>query len=281
MIEIGTSGWPWRASGIAIGTALAADADGAQAVWFADRIPLDLAPEVWAATAGPLLPLVPDPGDVADPVVTASAALLVTRSARVGILGWTPGADPARAARTIASLADLAPDRGVVSLAAEPATQRAVAAALREIGEGEVPLELVTYGGEPGAAAELGWGWIAPATPPEELAKAAGDAGVTGTLGVHLPVVVHADAEVARRAMATPLLAALADAVPADGMVVGDPDRLGAVIDEYVDRGVERVVLDDVLAFGAPDQLEAGRAAVRDVVRRTRVRHRTDEAGTA
>src|SRR4051794_37256341 len=83
MIEIGTSGWPWRASGIAIGTALAAEADGAHVVWFADRIPVHIAPEVWTAVAGPLLPLVPDPGDLADPVVTASAALLVTRTARV------------------------------------------------------------------------------------------------------------------------------------------------------------------------------------------------------
>ncbi len=100
---------------------------------------------------------------------------------------------------------------------------------------------------------------------------------MTATVGVHLPVVVHADAAVARRAMTTPLLAALAEAVPADGMVVGDPDRLGAVIDEYVALGVERIVIDDVLAFGAPEQLEAGRAAIRDVVRRARLRHRPDE----
>ena len=45
MIEIGTSGWPWRASGIAIGTALAAEADGAHVVWFADRIPLTVDPD--------------------------------------------------------------------------------------------------------------------------------------------------------------------------------------------------------------------------------------------
>jgi hypothetical protein len=269
MIEIGMSGWPWRASGIAIGTAIAAEHDGAHVVWFADRIPVAVDAATWATTAGPLLPLVPDPADVADPVVTASAALLVTRSTGVGILGWAPGPDAHRAARTLASLADLAPDRVVVALTGAPATVREVATAL-----GPMPIELATYGGPPEVAAGLGWGWVAPGTPADELAKAAGDAGVAGTLGVHLPVGGHADAEVARRAMTSPLLAALAEAVPEDGMVVGDPDRLGAAIDEYVARGVDRIVLDDVLAFGAPELLAAGRAAVGDAVRRARLRHR-------
>ena len=271
MVEIGTSGWPWRASGIAIGTALAAEADGAHVVWFADRIPMVVDATVWAGTAGPLLPLVPDPADVADPVVTASAAVLVTRTAHVGILGWVPD-EPVRAARTLATLADLAPDRVVVAVEGSPGTLRALAAATRP-----GPIELAAYGGTPDVPAGLGWGWIAPATAPDELAKAAGDAGVTATVGVHLPVVVHADEAVAQRAMTAPLLAALAEAVPAEGMVVGDPDRLGAAIDEYVALGVERIVIDDVLAFGAPEQLEAGRAAIRDVVRRARLRHRPDE----
>ena len=272
MVEIGTSGWPWRASGIAIGTALAAEADGAHVVWFADRVALPIAADDWASGAGPLLPLVPDPADVADPMVTAAAALLVTRHARVGILGWEPGDDPGRAARTLASLADLAPGRIVVALTGDAPTLRAVAAARRDS-----PIELAVFGGPADIAATLGWGWIASATPPDELAKAAGDAGVAGTVGVHLPVVVHADAAIAHRAMTAPLLAPLVDAVPLDGMVVGDPDRLAAAIDEYVERGVERIILDDLLAFGAPDQLEAGRAAVRSVVRNVRLRHREGE----
>ena len=74
MVEIGTSGWPWPVSGIAIGTALAAEADGAHVVWFADRIGLPVTGDDWAREAGPLLALVPDPGDVADPTVTAAAA---------------------------------------------------------------------------------------------------------------------------------------------------------------------------------------------------------------
>lgn len=269
MVEIGTSGWPWRASGIAIGTALAAETDGAHVVWFADRIPLPLTGDDWTRGAGPLLPLVPDPTDVADPVVTVAAALLVTRHVRVGILGWSPGTDAARAARTLASLADLAPDRAVVALEGDGRVLAEVAAEL-----GEAPIELAVHGGPAEVATELGWGWIAAATPADELAKAGGDAGVSGTLGVHLPVLVHADAAVARRALAAPLLAPLADAVPADGMVVGDPELLGAVIDEYVERGVDRIVLDDLLAFGAPDQLEAGRAAVRSAIRGARLRHR-------
>src|SRR3954451_21144806 len=124
MVEIGTSGWPWRASALAIGTALAAEADGAHVVWFASRAPVGNAAE-WPAVAGPLLALVPDLDDVADPVVTAAAALLVTRRCRVGVLGWDPGPDPARAAQTLSTLADLAPGRAIVALAGDDATIRA------------------------------------------------------------------------------------------------------------------------------------------------------------
>jgi hypothetical protein len=270
MVEIGTTGWPWRASGITIGAALAAETDGAHVVWCSDRVPV--ATGDWSERAGALLALVPDPHDVADPVVTASAALLVTRRARVGILGWDPGPDPARAGRTLASLADLAPDRGVVAIAADDTRLRAVAAALASF----APLasELAVYGDDPAAPAALGWGWIAPAMPADDLAKAAGDAGVAGPLGVHLPVVVHADAAVARRAASSSLLAPLTDSLGPDRVVVGDVDTLEAVIDDHVERGITRIVLDDLLAFGAPDELEAARAAVRSAVRSTRLRHR-------
>ena len=269
MVEIGTSGWPWRASGLAIGAALAAEADGAHAVWFADGLPVAIAPDTWTEGAGPLLPLVPDPADVADPVVTAVAALLVTRRTRVGILGWSPRADVARVARTIASLADLAPDRCVVAVRGAETELRAVGAALADTH----PIELAVYGGPPEVAAALGWGWIALAESPEGIAKAAGDAGISGPLGVHLPVVVHADAATARGAMDAPLLATIAGMVPA-GVVVGDPEVLGAAVDEYVDHGVGRIVLEDLLPFGAPTELEAGRAAIRTAVRSARLRHR-------
>jgi len=271
MVEIGTSGWPWRASGIAIGTALAAEADGAQVVWFAPRPPVGTGAVDWPAEAGPLLALVPDPDDVADPVVTAAAALLVTRRAGVGVLGWDPGPDPVRAARTLATLADLAPDRAVVAVSGDAVTTRAIAAAV-----GDAPIELAVLGGAPEDAAALGWGWIAAGLAADELAKAAGDAGVTARLCVHLRVAVHDDGVVAARAAASPLLTALAGQVGPDGLVVGDVAALDAVIDDYIARGVDRIVLDDVLAFGAPEELEAGRAAVRTAVRRARVRYRSE-----
>jgi len=269
MVEIGTSGWPWRASGIAIGGALAAEADGAHAVWFADGLPVGVDADRWAAAAGPLLPLVPDPTDVADPVVTAGAALLVTRRIRVGILGWSP-TDPVRAARTLASLADLAPGRATVAVAG---TRDVVRGLARAVPEG-ADIELAGYGGDPAVAAELGWGWIDVAHRGEAIAKAAGDAGVTGPLGVHLPCVVHADAAVARRAVETPLLRDLAVVVAADGLVVGDPAELGEIVDDHVAHGVTRIVLEDLLPFGAPEELQAGRAALRAVVRSARLRHR-------
>jgi len=271
MVEIGTSGWPWRASGIAIGNALAAEADGAQVVWFSPRPPVGSGSVDWPSEAGPLLAIVPDPDDVADPVVTAAAALLVTRRAGVGVLGWDPGPDRARAARTLATLADLAPDRAVVALDGDADTLRAVAAAV-----GDAPIELAVLGGPPEAAAALGWGWVVGGLGADELAKAAGDAGVTSRLGAHLRVVVHDDGAVARRAAESPLLTTLAEQIGPDGIVVGDTAALDAAIDDYIARGVDRIVLDDVLAFGAPEELEAGRAAVRTAVRRARVRHRVE-----
>jgi hypothetical protein len=275
MVEIGTSGWPWRASGIAIGGALAAEADGAHAVWFADGLPVGVDAHRFADGAGPLLPLIPDPTDIADPVVTAGAALLVTRRLRVGILGWSP-TDPARAARTLASLADLAPGRATVALAGTRDAARAVAQAL----PAGVEVDLACYGGDPAVAAELGWGWIDVARRGEDIAKAAGDAGVTGPLGVHLPVVVHADPATARRAAETPLLRDLATVVAADGLVVGDPAALGEIVDDHIAQGVTRIVLEDLLPFGAPTELEGGRAALRAVVRNARLHHR-DAGGVA
>ena len=126
----------------------------------------------------------PDPDDVADPVVTAAAALLVTRRAGVGDprVGSGPRSGPRRP--DARPLADLAPDRAVVALEGAADTLRAVAAVV-----GDAPIELAVLGGSPEVAAALGWGWIAPVLGADELAKAAGDAGVTARLGVHLRVV--------------------------------------------------------------------------------------------
>ena len=271
MVEIGTSGWPWHASGIAIGTALAAEADGAHVVWLADRIRAST-PSV-DRTAGPLLPLVPDPADVADPMVTASVAVLVTRRHAIGDARLDAG-HPSERPRTLASLADLAPDRAVVALAGQPTTLRAVAA-----GDRTEPIELAVYGGAPDVAAGLGWGWIAPATPPDELAKAAGDAGVTATVGVHLP---RRRARRRRRWRDAPWRRRCwprsPRPSPADGMVVGDPDRA-----RRRDRRVRRrsawtrIVLDNLLAARHPRGARGRRATSATSSAAPGCAHRPDE----
>ena len=205
--------------------------------------------------------------------MTAAAALLVTRRARVGILGWVPDADPARAVRTLASLADLAPDRVVGRARRRPG--RVACGRRRDAGAPD-RARVLRRRARARRRARLGL----------DRARDAARRAREGRRrrGSHrrrsactcrwssTPTPRSPDAPRPRRCCAP-----LADAVPADGMVVGDPDRLGAVIDEYVERGVHRIVIDDLLAFGAPEQLEAGRAAVRDVVRRARLRHRPDE----
>ena len=256
MVEIGTSGWPWRASGIAIGTALAAEADGAHVVWFADRIPLPVSPDDWAADAGPLLPLVPDPADVADPVVTAAAALLVTRHARVGILGWAPGADPGRAARTLASLADLAPDRAVVALAGDG--RDAAARSRPRCGRRRSSSPSTAAPADGRGRARLGMDRRRrrrPTSSPRPRVTPGSPARSACTC----PVVVHADAggrtpgarrrRCSRRSPTRCPPTAWSSAIPSGS---------ARVIDEYVAHGVDRIVLDDLLAFGAPGPARGG-----------------------
>ena len=89
MVEIGVTGTPFRAATIAAGAAMAAEADGAHAIWYPDAIdPALAARRESVEVAGFGL----DPTDIADPLITVSAALLVARRVRVGILGWNPGA---------------------------------------------------------------------------------------------------------------------------------------------------------------------------------------------
>lgn len=273
MIEIGTSGPPWRAAAIAIGTTLAAEADGLHAIWFAAELPVPVDAAAWSALGGPLPEVVDDPTDLADPVVTATAALLVSRRARIGILGWDPGPDADHAARTVASLADLAPGRAAVGISGTDAAVDALAARLRP----ELEIDLAVYGADPAPAARHGLGWICGAEHPDAFAAQARAAGVTGRLGLHLPVCVHPDSERARAATRSGLLAEfpLAD-VP--GAVVGDPDALGDAIDAAVAVGVSRVVIENLLPFGAPDDLEASQHAIRTAVRSARLRHRESAA---
>lgn len=271
MVEIGTSGLPWRAAAIAIGSALAAETDGAHAVWFPAALPVDIPVDLWAAHGGALARAVPDPTDVADPVVTASAALLVLRRATIGVLGWDPGTDAARAARTVATLADLAPGRSALAVAGTaPDRVVGLAAALRA----DLAVDLSVHGADPMLAARLGWGWLATAAGPETLAKAASDAGVTGRLGVHLPVVVHPDATKAQRAATTGLLGTFRVEALGEAIVIGDATVLGVAIDAYVAAGVTRIALENLTPFGVPEELEASQAAIRAAVRSARLRHR-------
>jgi alkanesulfonate monooxygenase SsuD/methylene tetrahydromethanopterin reductase-like flavin-dependent oxidoreductase (luciferase family) len=268
MIEIGTSGPPWRAAAIAIGTTMAAEADGLHAVWFAAELPVPVDAAAWATLGGPMPRVVADPADLADPVVTATAALLVSRRIRIGVLGWNPGPDADHAARTVATLADLAPGRAVLGIAAAAEHLDALVAHVRP----DLGIDLAVYGADPAPAARHGLGWICGAEDPATLAERAGDAGVTGRLGLHLPVCVHPDPDTALAATEAGLLAGFP--LAAVGAVVGDADALGATIDAAVAAGVTRIVIENVLPFGAPDEVEASQAAIRTAVRSARLRHR-------
>ena len=270
MVEIGTSAAPFRSSSIAVGAAIAAEAEGAHAIWYSDGSAIDVAQDLWQAQAGLLASVAPDPTDLADPVVNAAAALLVARRLRVGILGWSPGPQLTRAARTVATLADLAPGRAIVACAGTSEEIVGLAAVLRP----DLDLELAVYGGAAETAARLGWGWIGIAQSPIAIAKQASDAGVTGTIGVHLPVLVHADPAVARTARDAPLLQALGIEALTDAVVVGTHSTLDAAIDRCVEAGVTRIILENLLPFGAPHELEASRAALRVSIRSARLRHR-------
>lgn len=268
MIEIGTSGPPWRAAAIAIGTTMAAEADGLHAVWFAAELPVPVDAAAWAALGGPLPQAVDDPTDLADPVVTATAALLVSRRLRVGVLGWEPGPDPDHAARTVASLADLAPGRAVLGISTTAERLEALIARVRP----DLEVDLAVYGTDPEPAARHGLGWICGAEHPETVAQRAAEAGVTGRVGLHLAVCVHPDPAVARAATGGGLLGGfeLADI----GTVVGDADTLGAAIDTAAAAGVNRIVIENLLPFGAPAETEASLGAIRTAVRSARLRHR-------
>ncbi|MEP6625798.1 MAG: hypothetical protein ABJC79_15220 [Acidimicrobiia bacterium] len=273
MVEIGTAGSPWRAAAVAAGAALVAESEGAHAFWYPDGT-VDsggLSGSEWRAAAGSLARIVPDPGDLADPIVSAVVASMVARRMRIGVLGWNPGTDATRAARTVATLADVAPGRTILACAAAAEVLAGLAKVVRD----DLDVELAVYGDRPGPAGDLGWGWVGVGHDPEGLIRTAHDAGVTGSIGIHLRVVAHADESVARRALDAPLLQAMDLRAERAGVVVGPPAAIDTAMDEYVAAGATRIVLDNLLALGAPDQLEAAQAALRGSIRRARLRHRT------
>ncbi len=267
MVEIGAAGPPFRATAIAVGAALGAETDGAHAIWFPAEVPVPVSPVAWREHGGAIARVVPDPTDLADPMITAAAAVLIARGVRVGVLGWDPGPDPTRSRRTVLTLADLAPGRCVVALDGDAPGAGELAASCAD----ETRIELVTVGGHPGVAARGGCGWIAVAASAETIAKAALDAGVVGRLGVALPVAIHPDPAVARACLDGALLAPTGLGELTEGIVVGDPTALVDAVGAYVEAGVTRVVLQNVVPFGRPEELEASQAALRIAIRRARL----------
>ena len=286
MIEIGTLGFPYRVSAIAVGTAMSAEADGSQAVWFPDQLLAAPEGDLWQEAAGPLAAVVPNPLDLADPVVAAASVLLATRRMRVGLLALELDADPHRSARTIATLEELAPGRVTAAVDARAAARdrdartRALHDALAALAPGA---ELIlAIDDEAGArlAERLGRGWLltdpASSETVASLRSAAPDVGG----GVYLPIVVHEDELLARKALEGPLLSALGASAgdAAEHIVVGTPDDVLAALHTLAASGITRVVLDNLLPLGLPDEFEGAQRAVRAVLRTARLQLRDPAA---
>lgn len=271
MIEIGTLGFPYRASAIATGFAMTADSEGVDALWYPDT-PGPLLPLArWREAAGPLAEVVPDPADRADPVVAATVALLATRRARIGVLGLAV-TDPFCTARSLLTLADLAPGRVIAAVAPAPdATLDALREALaaRPGADGAELVLLADTDEAARRAAGLGLGWLAtgPITPADVAARARAAPGTTG--GVQLTVVAHHDDAVARKALEAPLLEELAALAGdrAGAVVCGTPADVADAVSAFADAGATRVILDNVLALGLPEELEAANRASAGAVR--------------
>ena len=278
MVEIGAVGTPWRASAMAAGASIAAESEGAHAFWYPDvgADSTGVSPSEWRELAGELARLVPDPSDVADPIVSTVVALMVTRRMRVGVLGWMPGPAVERAAQTVASLADLAPGRAVVACSGPDDVLEGFAKALRP----DLDLEFAVYGADPKVASGLGWSWIGSGFGAAALVGRARDAGVTESVGIHLRVIAHTDGSIARAGVDAPLIRALGVDPAGDGIVVGTPTDVDKAIDEYVEAGVTRIILENLLPLGAPDQLEGSQVAVRGSIRRARLRYRVSPGGS-
>ena len=282
MIEIGTLGFPYRVSAIAVGTAMSAESDGSHAVWFPDQLLAAPDRALWQEAAGPLAAVVPDPTDLADPVVAAAGALLATRRIRVGLLALELDDDPHRYARAIATLEELAPGRVIAAVDARAAAPDretrtpTLRAALTELAP-ETEL-ILAIDDEPGArlAAALGCGWLLtrPASPETVATFLQAAPNVSG--GVYLPIVVHEDELLARKALEGPLLSALGATAgdAAEHIVVGTPEDVLATLHTLARAGVTRVVIDNLLPLGLPDEFEGAQRAVRTVLRTARLQLR-------
>jgi phthiodiolone/phenolphthiodiolone dimycocerosates ketoreductase len=117
MIEIGTMGFPYRASAIATGAAMLAEAEGADALWYPDHLMAWHPRALWREAGGVLAEVVDDPHAYSDPFVASTVALMATRRPKVGIaVTDTYRRHPATIAQAAATLAELAPGRFVLGL---------------------------------------------------------------------------------------------------------------------------------------------------------------------
>src|SRR5664279_6196258 len=72
MIEIGTMGFPYRASAIATGAAMLAEAEGVDALWYPDHLMAWHPRALWREAGGVLAEVVDDPHAYSDPFVAAT-----------------------------------------------------------------------------------------------------------------------------------------------------------------------------------------------------------------
>lgn len=287
MFEIGVMGIAARAPAIATGAAMVAEADGAHAVWYPDRLAVVPDPADWQAHGGPLAEVTPDPTDISDPVLAATTTLLATRRLRVGVLDLDLGVTSAdRLARLVATLAAIAPDRAVVGFDAGsgvPGRESLAHALAGALGHREVPAEVVLTGDDDTSAriaAALGWGWLATGPLSVEDFSARVGAGLGVPPGLVLPIVAHEDEAVTVKALEAPLLAELAAEMGSDAshVPVGTPQEVVERMRAYVAAGAQRIVIDNLVALGAPYELEGGRRATRAIVRAARLELRDGAA---
>ncbi|HEY7439667.1 MAG TPA: LLM class flavin-dependent oxidoreductase [Acidimicrobiia bacterium] len=275
MIEIGRFGFPYRSAAITTGAALQAEADGVDAIWFADHLALAAAsvPQL----DGLLGAIVPDAAGFADPIVAAATTLMVTRRMTVGAILDPRRRDASTLAQSAATLAELAPGRFALGLRhgdlQDASRLDACFAAIGDLSSGS-GFDVVVVGGAGAreAAARHGAGWLAEQPESAETFAETFGAGARAAVdglaaGVMLDVIVHDDPAAAERAAAQP-------AVRERGLFSGTPAELVTSLKPYVDAGARRFVLENVLPLVAPEELAAADRALHAAVRNARLTFR-------
>jgi alkanesulfonate monooxygenase SsuD/methylene tetrahydromethanopterin reductase-like flavin-dependent oxidoreductase (luciferase family) len=276
MIEIGRLGFPYRSAAITTGAALQAEADGVDAIWFADHLGAGgAAPRQLDGLLGAI---VPDADGFADPIVAAATTLMVTRRVTVGAILDPTCRDASTLAQSAATLAELAPGRFALGLRQgdpeDPSRLDACFAAIGDLTSGS-GFDVVVTGGS-GAremAAGHGAGWLAQQPESADAFAEILGAGARSdglAAGVVLDVIVHDDPAAAERAAAQP-------AMRERGLFSGTPAELVTSLKPYVDAGARRFVLDNVLSLVVPEELAAADRALHTAVRNARL---TFRAGT-